>query len=100
MNPANHNLEILALNDSRVVLGAVVKGRSSNRKLNGILRAMIPHLVVSGISLSLLWVETEATIADAPSRFRSLPAPLHLFRLPGGYENLVSDAEVEHYQGF
>ena len=75
-DPANHNLVILALNDSRVVLGAFVKGRSSSRKLNGILRAMIPHLVVSGISLSLLWVETEANIADAPSRFRSLPAPL------------------------
>ncbi|CAE7210929.1 SMYD3 [Symbiodinium sp. CCMP2592] len=75
-NPANHNLVILALNDSRVVLGAFVKGRSSSRKLNGILRAMIPHLVVSGISLSLLWVETEANVADAPSRFRSLPAPL------------------------
>ncbi|CAE7732232.1 osm1, partial [Symbiodinium sp. KB8] len=75
-NPASYNTVILALNDSRVVIGAFAKGRSSSRKLNGILRAMTPHLVVSGVSLSLLWVETAANIADCPSRFQPLPAPL------------------------
>ena len=75
-DPASYNTVILALNDSRVVIGAFAKGRSSSRKLNGILRAMTPHLVVSGVSLSLLWVETAANIADCPSRFQPLPAPL------------------------
>ena len=48
----------LALNDSRVVCGAIAKGRSSSFKLNGILRSMIPFLTLGNLALGLLWVET------------------------------------------
>ncbi|CAE6958585.1 unnamed protein product, partial [Symbiodinium sp. CCMP2592] len=66
----------LCLNDSRVVIGAVTKGRSSSYKLNGLLRTMLPYLTAANITLALLWVETESNRADAPSRFESLPAPV------------------------
>ncbi|CAE7526448.1 unnamed protein product, partial [Symbiodinium pilosum] len=66
---------LIALNDSRVVVGAVAKGRSSSFKLNGLLRGMLPHLVLGQISLAVLWIETAANPADHPSRFRSLPPP-------------------------
>lgn len=36
----------LALNDSRVVIGASGKDRSSSFKPNGILRGLLPHLVL------------------------------------------------------
>lgn len=68
----------LCLNDSRVVCGAVTKGRSSSFKLNGILRSMIPFLTLSNIVLALLWIQTDSNPADHPSRGRGLPPP----RLP------------------
>ena len=39
----SHGKVQLFLNDSRVVTGAVARGRSSSFKLNGILRSMIPY---------------------------------------------------------
>ena len=54
------NSVLICLNDSRVVVGCVSKGRSSSYKLNGMLRAMIFHLVLGRMSLALLWVETSA----------------------------------------
>lgn len=71
-----NNIVQVALNDSRVICGALSKGRSSSFKLNGILRSMLPYLVVGRISLALLWVETESNPADHPSRFREIPPPL------------------------
>ena len=65
----------ICLNDSRVVIGAASKGRSSSFKLNGILRTMLPFLIFGDISLALLWVETSCNPADHPSRFVPLPPP-------------------------
>ncbi|CAE7443412.1 unnamed protein product [Symbiodinium sp. CCMP2592] len=65
----------VCLNDSRVIVGAVAKGRSSSYKLNGLLRAQLPYLIFADIVLALLWVETESNLGDHPSRFRSLPPP-------------------------
>ncbi|CAE7216591.1 unnamed protein product, partial [Symbiodinium sp. KB8] len=74
-DPKNAHTIFLFFNDSRVVCGALGKGRSSSYKLNGIIRTIIPHIILSGISLGLLWVETESNVADYPSRFRLLPPP-------------------------
>ncbi|CAE7376276.1 unnamed protein product [Symbiodinium sp. CCMP2456] len=71
---------LIALNDSRVVVGAIAKGRSSSFKLNGLLRGLLPHLVLSRASLAVLWIETAANPADFPSRFKVLPPPR---RVPG-----------------
>ncbi|CAE7376397.1 unnamed protein product [Symbiodinium microadriaticum] len=65
----------VCLNDSRVIVGAVAKGRSSSYKLNGLLRAQLPFLIMADLVLALLWIETESNLADHPSRFRSLPPP-------------------------
>ena len=74
-DPKNAHTIFLFFNDSRVVCGALGKGRSSSYKLNGIIRTIIPHIILFGISLGLLWVETESNVADYPSRFRLLPPP-------------------------
>lgn len=65
----------LCLNDSRVVCGAIGKGRSSSFKLNGILCGMLPFLVMADITLALIWIETHANPADHPSRFAPIPPP-------------------------
>eukprot|EP00438_Fugacium_kawagutii_P035066 Skav236673 [mRNA] locus=scaffold338:400738:405778:- [translate_table: standard] len=56
------------LSDSQVVLGVVVKGRSSSRQLNRLLRRLAALLVAGGVALVVAWVETHLNPADAPSR--------------------------------
>ena len=65
----------VCLNDSRVVCGAVAKGRSSSFRLNGILRSMIPFLTLANVAVGILWVETDSNPADYPSRFKPIPPP-------------------------
>ncbi|CAE7246419.1 unnamed protein product [Symbiodinium sp. CCMP2592] len=64
----HRNCIIVALNDSRVVVGAVAKGRSSSVRLNNLLRGALPHLILGGVSGAVLWIETAANPADHPSR--------------------------------
>ena len=66
----------VCFNDSLVVVGSFSKGRSSSFKLNGILRSLLPYLIVADIAIALHWVETEANMGDHPSRFRPLPPAL------------------------
>ena len=56
------------LADSRVVLGAVSKGRSSLRKINFLLRKQGFLCLACDIALELVWVPTWSNPADAPSR--------------------------------
>ena len=65
----------ICFNDSLVCVYAFSKGRSSSLKLNGILRGLLPYLIMSRISLALLWVETESNVADFPSRWKPVPPP-------------------------
>ena len=66
------NARILNLCDSRVVVG---KGRSSSRKLNGILRSMLGYMVGGRVAVVNIWVDTHHNPADHPSRFRPMPPP-------------------------
>ena len=75
-DPRRRGTLITCLNDSRVVVGAMSKGRSSSFRLNGILRGLVPHLVIANLGVGLIWVETASNVADHPSRFVGLPAPL------------------------
>ena len=59
---------LLVLVDSRVVLGAVSKGRSSSRKVNFLLRKLWFWCLAHDVALELEWVPTWANPADAPSR--------------------------------
>ena len=58
--------------DSRVVLGAVSKGRSSSRKMNFLLRKLGFWCLAYDIALERVWVPTWANPPDAPSRNRPL----------------------------
>ena len=65
---------ILCCVDSRVVLGAVSKGRSSSRRLNFCLRKLAFECLGASLSVDLLWLPSWGNPADAPSRGTSLVA--------------------------
>ena len=56
--------------DSRVVIGAVSKGRSSSRKMKFLLRKLGFWCFAYDIALERVWVPTWANPPDAPSRNR------------------------------
>ena len=66
---------IVFINDSRVVVGAVAKGRSSSIQLNFHLRKLVWVRLAWGLNWGLLWTGTKANPADAPSRHLQLPKP-------------------------
>ena len=84
----------ICLNDSRVVCGAVAKGRSSSFKLNGVLRGMLPSLILGDITLALLWIETGANPADHPSRNVPIPPPSLKAEWLADYDMKVSSRGV------
>eukprot|EP00972_Heterocapsa_arctica_P040640 5989899-Heterocapsa_arctica.AAC.1 len=54
--------------DSRVAIGAAVKRRSPSRKLNAVLRGMLPWILAGDLYVGLHHVCTRANMADDPSR--------------------------------
>ena len=75
LDVTQHGKIHLVLTDSQVYLGAVGKGRSSTYKINGVLRGMLPWLVVSNTNavLALNYAHTKSNPADRPSRFVAFP---------------------------
>ena len=95
---ANQNrggCRIVNLCDSRVVVGAFAKGRSSSRNLNHRLRSCIPWLLLADIRVVNLWVPTDKNPADYPSRARSIPWPDVNVSDP-----LISPSEKKVFQTF
>ena len=66
---------LINLVDSRVVLGAYAKGRSSSLHLNNIQRSCIPYSVAGRKHISNIWVDTHNNPSDHPSRMREIPGP-------------------------
>lgn len=64
---------LVNLCDSRVVVGAFAKGRSSSVQMNHKLRACMPWLLAGDMSVTNLWVDTHHNPADYPSRYRAIP---------------------------
>lgn len=62
--------------DSQVVLGAVVKGRSSSRALNWLLQCHIPTLLVYNCCSGQNYVPSADNPADDPTRDRQLRSPV------------------------
>ena len=58
-NALRGGCRVVNLCDSRVVVGAFAKGRSSSRNLNHKLRSCIPWLLASEIHLVNVWVPTD-----------------------------------------
>ena len=63
------------LTDSRVMLGASAKGRSSSGPLNGVLRAALPYVLGGDLYPGGIHLNSAENPADAPSRDRAVPAP-------------------------
>ena len=59
--------------DSRVVVGAFGKGRSSAVRLNHWLRRAMIHCVAGSKALTNVWVSTKADPSDHPSRGAKIP---------------------------
>ena len=64
---------VVNLCDSRVAVGAFAKGRSSSRQMNHKLWACLPWLLGGDLSLTNIWVPTDANPADHPSRSKEIP---------------------------
>ena len=62
------DVRFLHLSDSQVVLAVAVKGRSSSRQLNRLLKKLGALQVVAGAFPIYAWVETHLNPADKPSR--------------------------------
>eukprot|EP00973_Karenia_brevis_P038654 5334948-Karenia_brevis.AAC.1 len=55
------------LSDSKVVVHAFAKGRSSSYRLNARLRQLLGHLIFGCVSAGNLWVPSASNPADDPS---------------------------------
>ncbi len=64
---------VVCLVDSRVVVGAIAKGRSSSPIMNQFLRRLMIRCWASNTSLKTVWVDTHSNPADCPSRDVPLP---------------------------
>ena len=62
------DVRALHLCDSQVVLSVSVKGRSSSRRLNKLLRKYAAVQLAGGIFPLVAWIESHLNPADAPSR--------------------------------
>ena len=76
INTNRGRCRVVNLCDSRVVVGAYAKGRSSSKYMNHRLRANLPWCLAGGVSVSNLWVSTDCNPADYPSRNRPIPEPI------------------------
>jgi hypothetical protein len=67
-----HWQRVILLCDSRVVVGAITHGRSPSKKINNILRKMLPTILAGGLYPIMLWLPSGANPADPPSRGKSV----------------------------
>ena len=73
VNTGGDRCRCINLCDSRVVVGAFAKGRSSSKSLNHGLRSCLPWLIAGDLQLVNLCVATDKNPADFPSRFKDFP---------------------------
>ena len=66
--PSLHNCRQPFLIDNQAVVGALVKGRSSSRRLLRICRKAASYFMFTGIKPICVWIPTECQPADEASR--------------------------------
>ena len=71
----NPDTRLLTASDSQVVLGALVRGRSSSAALNRRLQQSLPHLLCCNVYDNVQYVNTHDNVADDPTRDRCCRAP-------------------------
>ena len=62
------NTRVILFSDSQVIIGSVLKGRSSSPPLLRRLRSLAALCLSVGLRLRLLWIPSEFNPADVPSR--------------------------------
>lgn len=75
VNSGRGHCRVVDLCDSRVVVGAYAKGRSSSKQMNARLRSCTAWSLVGDMSLTNLWVDTRHNPAGHPSRGNAIPEP-------------------------
>ena len=83
---SRHRRRLVLLVDSRVVVGAVAKGRSGSQSLNVFLRRIDALCFAGGIEFQVVYIPTDFNPADFPSRGLRIPgrrvAPIPLPKCP------------------
>ena len=74
--------------DSQVVLGAIVKGRSSSASLNKKLRASLPTILGQNVYSFMHYIPTADNPADDPTREKEVRSPVEA--LPDWYEEVIN----------
>jgi len=67
-SPVCVNTRVIMFSDSQVIIGSVLKGRSSSPSLLRRLRSLAALCLSVGLRLRLLWIPSEFNPADGPSR--------------------------------
>ena len=102
------NTRILVYVDSRVILGALAKGRSSSYRLNHVLRKIASICIGCGFAVDFIWIPLWANPSDAPSRAatvadwrRGLPDVVFFVQGPSvaGVSSRTGGCSVHHLRG-
>ena len=78
VNSGHAACRVVNLCDSRVVVGAFAKGRSSSKNMNHGLRSCLPWLLTGDLQVSSLWVDTPGS---SPFPLQSLHSWMHCLTL-------------------
>ena len=73
--PLRPSCRHLLASDSQVVLGCLVRGRSSSKNLNHLLRTLLPTLLSCDGYICAQYVPTGINVADDPTRARACRKP-------------------------
>ena len=71
-SPQKHSSRVVLLIDSKAILGAVCKGRTSARSIRTQIRHICAIALAADLSLYCIYIPSEHNPADAPSRGRSI----------------------------
>ena len=85
--------------DSAVVVGALGRCRSSSFRLNGILRSLLPFLLLGNLTLCSIWIPAGINPGDYPSRRKRLPPPLPPPRLCSHLLSFLSQSSLRNRCG-
>ena len=76
-NSNYHNMRHVILTDATTSMFAMTKGRSSSYLLNRVCRHVAAHLLATNCRVYLRWIQSEANLADQPSRGIPVPGYFH-----------------------
>eukprot|EP00971_Amphidinium_carterae_P269424 5344882-Amphidinium_carterae.1 len=65
----------VCLLDSAVFTAIIKKGRSSSRRLNSVIRSVMPDLLLHSVTVLPVWIGTKHNPADDPTRGQRVRAP-------------------------